>query len=84
MKVLRDGAAFFVSQRKHIFQESVMNKVRTYNKISVKGLEKFSLDKYEIASEIATPDALMLRSHVLQPEDIETSVKAVGRAGAGV
>ena len=61
-----------------------MNKVRTYNKISVKGLEKFSLDKYEIASEIGTPDALMLRSHVLQPDDIETSVKAVGRAGAGV
>ncbi len=61
-----------------------MNKIRTYNKISVKGLEKFSLAKYEIASEIGTPDALMLRSHVLQPEDIETSVKAVGRAGAGV
>ena len=61
-----------------------MNKVRTYNKISVKGLEKFSLDKYEIASEIGTPDAIMLRSHVLPPEDIETSVKAIGRAGAGV
>ncbi len=61
-----------------------MRKVRTYNKISVKGLEKFSLDKYEIASEIGTPDAIMLRSHVLQPEDIETSVKAIGRAGAGV
>jgi len=61
-----------------------MNKIRTYNKISVKGLEKFSLAKYEIASEIGTPDALMLRSHVLQPEDIETTVKAVGRAGAGV
>ncbi len=61
-----------------------MNKVRTYNKISVKGLEKFSLDKYEIASEITTPDAVMLRSQVLQPEDIDTSVKAIGRAGAGV
>ena len=61
-----------------------MRKIRTYNKISVKGLEKFSLDKYEIASEIGTPDAIMLRSHVLQPEDIETSVKAIGRAGAGV
>ena len=61
-----------------------MNKVRTYNKISVKGLEKFSLDKYEIASEIGSPDAIMLRSHILQPEDIETSVKAIGRAGAGV
>ena len=61
-----------------------MIKVRTFNKISVKGLSKFSLDKYEIASELGTPDAIMLRSHVLQPEDIESSVKAVGRAGAGV
>ncbi len=61
-----------------------MNKVRTYNKISVKGLSKFSLDKYEIASEIGNPDAIMLRSHVLQVEDIEPSVKAIGRAGAGV
>ncbi|MEJ2469508.1 MAG: phosphoglycerate dehydrogenase [Desulfuromonadales bacterium] len=61
-----------------------MNKVRTYNKISIKGLQKFSLDKYEIASEISRPDAIMLRSHVLHAEDIETSVKAIGRAGAGV
>jgi D-3-phosphoglycerate dehydrogenase len=61
-----------------------MNKVRTYNKISNKGLQKFSLDKYEIASEISRPDAIMLRSHVLHAEDIETSVKAIGRAGAGV
>jgi len=61
-----------------------MYKIRTYNKISVKGLEKFSLDKYEIASEIGYPNAVMLRSHILTPEDIDTSVKAIGRAGAGV
>lgn len=61
-----------------------MYKIRTYNKISVKGLEKFSLDKYEIASELGMPSAIMLRSHKLTPEDIDTSVKAVGRAGAGV
>ena len=61
-----------------------MNKVRTYNKISVRGLSRFSLDKYEIASEIGSPDAIMLRSHVLEPEQIEPSVKAIGRAGAGV
>ena len=61
-----------------------MFKIRTYNKISVKGLQKFSLDKYEIASEIGHPSAIMLRSHVLSPDDIDTSVKAIGRAGAGV
>ncbi len=61
-----------------------MYKIRTYNKISVKGLEKFPLDKYEIASELGSPSAIMLRSHKLTPEDIDTSVKAIGRAGAGV
>jgi D-3-phosphoglycerate dehydrogenase len=61
-----------------------MFKIRTHNKISVKGLEKFSLDKYEIASEIGHPDAVMLRSHVLTADSINGTVKAIGRAGAGV
>ena len=85
MHALLGGTAFFVCNPVILYdQESMMNKVRTYNKISVKGLSKFSLDKYEIASEIGNPDAIMLRSHVLQVEDIEPSVKAIGRAGAGV
>lgn len=61
-----------------------MYKILTHNKISVKGLDKFQRDSYEVASEIGHPDAIMLRSHVLQPEDITTTIKAVGRAGAGV
>lgn len=61
-----------------------MYKVRTYNAISVKGLDKLPRDKYEVASEITTPDAFLLRSHVLKEDDILPSIKAVGRAGAGV
>jgi len=61
-----------------------MNRILTYNQISVKGLERFSREKYEVASTLGEPSAIMLRSHVLQPEDIGTSVKAIGRAGAGV
>jgi D-3-phosphoglycerate dehydrogenase len=61
-----------------------MYKILTHNKISVKGLEKFPRDKYEVASEIGHADAIMLRSHVLQPDDITATIKAVGRAGAGV
>jgi D-3-phosphoglycerate dehydrogenase len=61
-----------------------MFKIRTYNKISVRGLEKFTRDKYEVASEIGHPDAIMLRSHVLQAENVEPTVLAIGRAGAGV
>lgn len=61
-----------------------MYKILTYNKISVKGLEKFSRDRYEVASEIGHPDAIMLRSHQLAPESIGETVTAIGRAGAGV
>lgn len=61
-----------------------MNKIKTYNAISVSGLERFERDKYEVASEIANPDAILLRSHVLTDSDITDSVKAIGRAGAGV
>jgi D-3-phosphoglycerate dehydrogenase len=61
-----------------------MYKVRTYNQISSKGLDRFPRDNYEIASELAEPDAFMLRSHKLHDEEIPASVSAVARAGAGV
>lgn len=61
-----------------------MYKILTYNQISVKGLDRFSRDKYEVASEIGHPDAVMLRSYKLSPDEIADSVMAVGRAGAGV
>lgn len=61
-----------------------MHKILTHNKISVKGLDKFSRDKFEVASELGHPDAIMLRSHKLTPETIADTVTAIGRAGAGV
>ena len=60
-----------------------MHKVRTYNAISVEGLNRFSREEYEVASEISTPDAILLRSHVLSSDDIGETVAAIGRAGAG-
>ena len=39
-----------------------MFRVRTMNKISPLGLELFPRDKYELASEIPNPDALLVRS----------------------
>lgn len=64
-------------------RESVY-KVRTYNQISVKGLEQLPRDHYEVASEVTAPDALLLRSHKLAAGDIPGSVTAIARAGAGV
>ncbi len=61
-----------------------MYKVRTYNQISSKGLDRFPRESYEIASEFAQPDAFMLRSHKLHGEDIPESLVAIARAGAGV
>ena len=61
-----------------------MYKILTLNNISIKGLERFTRDKYEVASEIGHPDAILLRSHKLSEAEISPSVKAIGRAGAGV
>lgn len=61
-----------------------MFKVLSLNQISVKGLDRFSRQSYEIASEFSAPDAILLRSHKLQPDDISPSVLAIARAGAGV
>ena len=61
-----------------------MFKIQTRNKISPVGLNEFCRDKYEIASEIPNPDALLLRSYKLPSEEIGSTVKAIARAGAGV
>jgi len=61
-----------------------MYKILKLNQISAKGLEKFPLDRYEIASEISQPDAILVRSFMLTPDHISSSLKAVARAGAGV
>lgn len=60
-----------------------MFKVRTYNTISVKGLDRFNRQCYEVGSDIGHPDALLLRSHKLQADEILDSVTAIARAGAG-
>lgn len=61
-----------------------MFKILTLNQISIKGLERFSRERYEIASEIGHPDAILLRSHQLTPSEIMPSLQAIARAGAGV
>jgi len=61
-----------------------MFRIRTMNKISPLGLELFPRDKYEVASEIPNPDAILVRSADLHNIEIPDSVLAIGRAGAGV
>jgi D-3-phosphoglycerate dehydrogenase len=61
-----------------------MKKILTLNNISPAGLEHFPRDSYEVASEIQHPDAILLRSFNMHDMDVPDSVKAIGRAGAGV
>jgi D-3-phosphoglycerate dehydrogenase len=61
-----------------------MKKILTLNNISPAGLEHFPRDTYEVASEMQHPDAILLRSFNMHDMDVPDSVKAIGRAGAGV
>jgi D-3-phosphoglycerate dehydrogenase len=61
-----------------------MYKIKTYNKIAIKGLERFARDRYELSSDIGHPDAYILRSQKLHGEPLPETVKAIARAGAGV
>ncbi|MEH6650146.1 MAG: phosphoglycerate dehydrogenase [Motiliproteus sp.] len=61
-----------------------MYQIRTYNSISVKGLERLPRDSYEVASELPNPDAFLIRSQKLHDTEFPKSLKAIARAGAGV
>ena len=60
-----------------------MYKVLTLNNIAVDGLRRLTRERYEVASEIAHPDAIILRSHNMHEMDIPNTVVAIARAGAG-
>jgi len=60
-----------------------MFNIRTYNKISDKGLSRFPVDNYTVAEDVVDPDAIVLRSQKLHDEILPDSVIAVARAGAG-
>jgi len=60
-----------------------MFKIQTLNNISVFGLERLPRDRYEVATEIQNPDAVLVRSADMHKIEINPSIKAIGRAGAG-
>jgi len=58
-------------------------RILTLNNISVRGLERLPRERYEVASEFANPDAVLVRSADMHAMALPASLKAVGRAGAG-
>ena len=61
-----------------------MYRILTLNNISAAGLDRLPRDNYEISSEISHPDAVLLRSFKMHDMEIPETLKAIGRAGAGV
>ena len=62
----------------------MMHKVLVLNNISPLGLKKFSKENYTISANENDPDAILVRSAKMHEIEIGKSLKAVGRAGAGV
>ena len=57
-------------------------KIQTLNAISKKGLARLP-ENYAVASDMAEPDAILVRSQVMHDMPIPASVLCIGRAGAG-
>src|SRR5579863_1720735 len=59
-------------------------RILTLNNISARGLERLPRERYEVSPDIDRPDAILVRSADMRKSAIPDTVRAVGRAGAGV
>jgi len=59
------------------------HRILILNKISSHGLKRLPPESYETGSDIANPDAILVRSAKMHDMDIPPSIIAIGRAGAG-
>ncbi|MEO8459927.1 MAG: phosphoglycerate dehydrogenase [Dokdonella sp.] len=61
-----------------------MFKIQTLNNISRSGLDRLPKAAYAVGNDIDDADAILVRSADMHKLDVPGSVKAIGRAGAGV
>lgn len=59
-------------------------KIQTLNNISPVGLDRLPHEQFNVDPDNDDPDAIILRSHNMHGMEIPESVRAIGRAGAGV
>jgi len=59
-------------------------RILTMNQISPRGLSRFQGGPYHVGAGVERPDAILLRSADLHGVTIPPTVRAIGRAGAGV
>jgi D-3-phosphoglycerate dehydrogenase len=57
-------------------------RIQTLNAISSRGLSRLP-STYTVGGDVTEPDAILVRSHNMHEMEIPSSVKAIGRAGAG-
>lgn len=60
-----------------------MFKIQVLNPIAAIGLNQFPGKEYETGSDINEPDAILVRSYDMHSMNVASSVKVIGRAGAG-
>ncbi len=61
-----------------------MFRIRTYNRIAVRGLDRFDRRSFEVGGDIGHPDAFLIRSQALHELAFPDTLLAIARAGAGV
>ena len=61
-----------------------MYNILILNNIARAGLSRLPADRYHVGTDVKDPDAILVRSANMHALDIPPSLKAVGRAGAGV
>ena len=61
-----------------------MFNIQALNSIAAVGLKQFPENLYHVEAEIHDPDAILVRSYNLHDKVLPSSVKVIGRAGAGV
>jgi D-3-phosphoglycerate dehydrogenase len=59
------------------------HRILILNKISSHGLKRLPAESFETGSELAEPEAILVRSAKMHDMEIPASVQAIGRAGAG-
>ena len=60
------------------------SEILVINNVALVGLRRFPPEQYTVVKEAADPDAIVVRSQDLHRHEFGPSLRAVGRAGAGV
>jgi D-3-phosphoglycerate dehydrogenase len=61
-----------------------LHQILTLNNISPLGLARLPREEFQVSADMKQPDGILLRSFKMHDMEIPKSLKAVGRAGAGV